>query len=201
MPRKKSKKKKFPFYIKYKNRFLGIFFVFLSVIILTYPSAIKYTQEKNPIRKASEFNGKQTAQGPIPDRVIIPDVKIDTKIKEAKIENGYWQVFENTASYGLGSAYLGQKGNIVIFAHAREGLFYNLKSIKEGDLVFVYSKNKKYTYGVKTITSVYPNETKIIGPTENEILTLYTCSGFYDEKRLIIIAEPVNLENKNGLTF
>ena len=48
-----------------------------------------------------------------------------------------------------------------------------------------------YKYKVNKITAVYPNQTQVIMPTKRETLTLYTCTGFYDEKRLIITAVPV----------
>jgi len=45
---------------------------------------------------------------------------------------------------------------------------------------------------VNKITAVYPNQVQIIAPTKNETLTLYTCTGFYDEKRLIVRALQEN---------
>jgi len=107
-----------------------------------------------------------------------------------KIVDGYWELSENTASYGLGSGHPGEKSNTVIFAHAREGLFYNLKDVKTGDIVYVFTKDKWFRYKVNKITAVYPNQIEVIKPSKNEVLTLYTCTGFYDEQRLIVQAIP-----------
>ncbi|MCL4354929.1 sortase [Patescibacteria group bacterium] len=172
-----------------RDKVIGYSFVFLSLLIILLPAFLKDYKKTNPIRVSPYFK-EQNVKGLVPNRIMIPSVKIDLPVQQAKIENGYWQVFENTASYGLGSAALGEKGNMVIFAHARDGLFYNLKNVKENDLVFVYNKNKKYTYKVKYIKSVYPYQTEVIAPTKNETLTLYTCTGFYDDKRLIVVSEP-----------
>lgn len=200
MPKKKSQKNKKAANLNLRNKTIGIFLVFLSLFILLFPSYLKQHSRLNPVKVNFEIK-KTQMEGLIPDRIILPDQDINVVVKEAKIENGYWQVFENTASYGQGSALLNEKGNMVIFAHAREGLFYNLRDVKENDLVFVYNKKTKYTYKVKKIKSVLPNETSVIAPTKNEVLTLYTCTGFYDEKRLIVTAEPVTIESELHITF
>ncbi len=175
--------------LQLKDKAAGYFFVFLSLLIILYPAFLKDYQKLSPIKVSPDFK-KESARGLIPDRIMIPSVKIDLPVQEAKIEKGYWQVFDDTAAYGQGSAALGEKGNMVIFAHAKEGLFYNLKNVKENDLIFVYSKNKKYAYKVKKIKTVYPYQTEVIAPTKKRTLTLYTCTGFYNEKRLIVVSEP-----------
>lgn len=127
-----------------------------------------------------------------PLRIIIPNISIDLPVLEAKIVNGYWEVSENSGSHGTGSANPKEKGNIVIFAHARKGLFYNLKDVKENDSVYLFTKDNWRRYKVSEIISVYPNQTEVITPTKEEVLTLYTCTGFNDEKRLIVKALPEN---------
>jgi LPXTG-site transpeptidase (sortase) family protein len=212
MPKKKSKKSvKSASWRKRKNKSsnsnlrnkaIGIFFVFLSLFILLFPSYLKHYGTLSSVKVSFEVKKTQTvSEAQIPDKIVLPDVSINIAVKEAKIENGYWQTFEDVASYGQGSALLGEKGNMVIFAHARNGLFYNLRDIKKDDLVFVYNKKKKYTYKVKTIKSVFPNDTRVIAPTKDQRLTLYTCIGFYDEKRLVVVAEPVLLGSEFPLTF
>ena len=41
------------------------------------------------------------------------------------------------------------------------------------------------------IKLAYPNEVEVIAPTEDETLTLYTCSGFNDEKRLVVVGKRI----------
>ena len=48
-----------------------------------------------------------------------------------------------------------------------------------------------YSYEVVDIKEVYPNQTEVIEETDDETLTLYTCSGFADSKRLIVVAKRV----------
>lgn len=127
-----------------------------------------------------------------PIRILISDLKIDLPIKEAKVVNGYWEVFADSAAFGSGSAYPDEEsGNQVIFAHARAGLFLPLRNAKIGQNIIIFTKEKWYQYKIKEIKEVLPSQTEIIAPTKDTILTLYTCSGFSDSKRLIITAEKI----------
>ena len=112
-------------------------------------------------------------------------------MKPAKVVKGKWEVFEDSAAFGLGSTEPGKAGNTVIFAHARKGLFLPLRDIKNSDKVYVMTKDKWFAYEVKEIREVYPKQIEVIAPTTDETLTLYTCSGFADSKRLIVIAKRV----------
>jgi LPXTG-site transpeptidase (sortase) family protein len=173
------------------NKIIGLVLVVLALALLIYPIKLPghKTDNKNPIIIDSKLLvSKKTENTPV--RIIVPQSEIDLPVTPSKIIDGYWELSETTASYGLGSGYPGEKGNIVIFAHARSGLFYNLRDTKKGDFVYVLVKNKWYMYKVNKIDAVYPNQKEVIMPTKTETLTLYTCTGFYDEKRLVVTAVP-----------
>ncbi len=124
-----------------------------------------------------------------PVKISIPSLSIDIPVKEAKVVNGYWELFEDAAGWGVGSAYPGEVGNQVIFAHAREGLFLPLKKAKPDQKIIVFTKDKWFEYKISEIKEVLPSQTEVIAPTTDETLTLYTCSGFSDSKRLIVVAK------------
>jgi len=191
-PKKKAKKpirkKAFNSVI---NKIIGLVLLILGFVLLTGYNPFFKADTNNPI-KINQNLIAQSKNQEVPVRVVIPNIKIDDSVVVAKIINGYWELSENTASYGQGSGIPGQKGNIVVFAHAREGLFYNLKDVKKGDLVYIFTKDKWYKYSVDQITPVFPNQVETIYPTKNETLTLYTCTGFFDEKRLIVRAKKEN---------
>lgn len=197
MPKRKAGNKTSPL-----RQTSGFLFLILGLFLLWNLVDINWTKyqnqklAENPTLKGepintSEFLGFSEDKSNIPQRIVIPNEQIDLKVVEAPIVNGYWETSDVNASHGEGSATPGQNGNIVIFAHARIGLFYNLKDVKLGDTIYVFTKDKWYQYKVNKITSVYPNDIKVISPTKSEELTLYTCSGFADEKRLIVQAIPV----------
>lgn len=173
------------------KNFIGLTFLSLALVLLVFPLKLPTNKqsEKNPISiNSALYSSRETSNNPV--RILIPKSEIDLKVVNAKIVNGYWELSENSASYGLGSGHPGEKGNTVIFAHARQGLFYNIKDVKVQDTIYVFTKDKWFKYKVNKITEVFPNQKEVIEPTKNEVLTLYTCTGFYDEKRLIIQAIP-----------
>ena len=120
---------------------------------------------------------------------MITSLNIDLPVREAKIINGYWEVFPDSAAFGLGSAYPEENGNQVIFAHARKDLFEPLKDIKPGAKIIVMTNEKWFAYTVDEIKEVTPNQTEVIAASDEAKLTLYTCSGYADSKRLIVTAK------------
>lgn len=154
----------------------------LATLYSLYNSPIR-VPEKNFI---SIFKDLET-----PIRIIIPSVSIDIPVKTAKITNGYWEIFNNEASYGSGTAPPGSIGNTVIFAHTRDGLFANLKKLKIQNKIYVFTKSKWFTYEVKNIHEVLPNDISVIQNYNDETLTLFTCTGFLDSKRLIVTSKRI----------
>ena len=127
---------------------------------------------------------EETAEGTI----AVQETDVE-EVKESEVVGGYWEVFDSVVGWGKGSSPPGYQGNQILFAHVREGLFGNLDKIKLDDNIYVFNESRWYSYFVKEIKEVYPGETEVIEQTEDERLTLYTCSGFRDEKRLVVVAE------------
>ena len=143
-----------------------------------------------PVIKLSQTQTEKLVET-VPDRLTIPDLGIDVSVAKSNIVNGYWEVFNDKAGWGDQSGYPGFAGNQVIFAHARKGLFLNLKQITKGMIVKVYTEEVEYDYKVVDIKSVFPNDLSVIAPTADETLTLYTCTDTNDIKRLVVIAKRV----------
>ena len=181
-------------YTVFVKNFLGILFVILGFIFLyklpAIPSNNKPAAGSEPIHASSKFS--ENKKNPQVVRILLPKENIDLPVTPSKIVGGYWQTSLTTASQGDGTANPGTGGNVVVFAHAREGLFYNLKDVVKGDIVYVFTKNGWFRYRVGEIQKVYPTDVAVVAPTKKEVLTLFTCSGFFDEKRLIVKAYPVS---------
>lgn len=180
----------------------ALLFVFLPSQNFPLPSLRKDVPKKEA--SLPQKTTKATDLGPIkidpallsekepalpPERIIIPKQGINLPVIEAKVVDGYWELSETTASHGVGSANPGEIGNTVIFAHARERLFLPLKDVVVDDEVFVLTHDRWYRYQVKEIKDVNPDQIEVIAPTTDETLTLYTCSGFLDSKRRIVVAK------------
>lgn len=179
-------------YLRYKyklNYLLGLIFLVLSIFFIFGFPQTKTSINNNPIKIDTKLIlSKSKQESPI--RIVVPSANIDLPIVEANIVNGYWEVSEKSASHGIGSANPKENGNIVIFAHAKKKLFYNLKKVKKENNIYIFTKNGKREYIIKEIKTVLPNQTEVIKRTNKEILTLYTCTGFNDNKRLVVKALP-----------
>lgn len=164
-----------------------------TVVSQNQPESKKQTiSDKEPIKISKDLTKKIDSTGEeVPARIIIPRLNIDLPVVEAKVVDGYWELSENSASFGLGSAFLGDSGNSVIFAHARPNLFGPLKNINSKDKIYLLTKKHFFSYEVSEIKTVYPNQTEVVGPTNDERLTLFTCSGFFDTQRLIVLAKRI----------
>lgn len=155
----------------------------------TPPTVKKNSVDFGPIKIADTLrSAEQVSQPPL--RIVVPKFAIDLPVVEAPVEDGVWEVSETTASHGVGSANPGTIGNTVIFAHARDGLFGPLRKIQKDDLIYVLTKDRWFRYQVKETKEVSPKQVTDVAPTKTEVLTLFTCSGFLDGKRLIVSAVP-----------
>ena len=180
--------------MKKKFTKLPLGFALLFVGILLFIGHTKGGSEENNYTFANEPVQIEGLSNPgeeekLPVKIIIPTLSINLDVKKANVVNGFWEVFSDLAAWGTGSGLPGKPGNQVIFAHAREGLFLPLKNVRVGMSIYILTDDNWYGYNVKEIKEVYPNQTEVISPTNDETLTLYTCSGFQDSKRLIVIAK------------
>lgn len=130
--------------------------------------------------------------GEIPVLIKSYPLGVNIKIKEAGIQNGVWQVFPDSVSHLEPSARIGESGNIIIYGHNRNEILGPIRWAKEGTLIELFDKNGiKYLYKVLKTDVIDPSNLTYILPTKEETLTIYTCTGFLDFKRLIVVAKRV----------
>lgn len=175
---------------------LGVSLLIAGLLLFGSDSKKEYrdnssTFAQEPI-KVEGFTGGIESGYSLPKRIIIPDLNMDLVVEKARNIDGYWEVFPDKAGWGDGSGIPGQNGNQVIFAHAREGLFLPLRSIKVGMRIYILTDSFWGGYKVSEIKEVTPDQIEVIAPTPDETLTLYTCSGFKDSKRLIVVAKRMS---------
>lgn len=127
-------------------------------------------------------------------RVKIDKVGLDLAVEPAVISDGTWEVSATGASHWSNSANPGQGGNIVIYGHNKNNLFGPIRWLNLGDKIEITDKNEnKYEYIIKQIVTTNPDQVEYVLPTEEETLTLYTCTGFFDKDRYLVISRPVQL--------
>jgi LPXTG-site transpeptidase (sortase) family protein len=151
-----------------------------------------------------EVNGVDVA------RLVVPSLGIDAPIVTLGVDSsGTMQSPDNptdVAWYSF-SARPGERSNVVLAGHLDyvnygPAVFYRLKEAGAGDEVqLLLVDGSTAHYRVLAVTS-YDEATApvldIVGPTENEVVTLITCGGSFDplsreyDKRVVLRAERID---------
>jgi sortase A len=177
-----------------------------EVAFLPAPSIEEPTEEPT----SSPEPTAEASKAPV-TRLEVPSIGIDAPVVSLGVLNGGVMESPHTpvdVGWYRFSAQPGMTGNAVFAGHvdyARYGpaVFYHLRSLKNGDVINVILEDgTKYAYQVVS-SVVYNAETapvqEIVGPTENQTITLITCTGVFDrnvleyDKRLVVRAERSTL--------
>ncbi len=147
--------------------------------------SLGFKNQPTPIRQLNHDSKK-------PLSLKITNAKISLNIEESEIVNGNWEVSRHGVSHLNTSSIPGNRGNIVIYGHNKSNILGSLDSVEIGDEIIITTRNNEnHKYVVRSIEVVSPSRVDVINPTEIEVLTIYTCTGFLDSKRLVVKAEPV----------
>ena len=173
--------------------FLGLLFILLFSVwrfsrarILSFSQI--YPEDKPAVVKSEDAR---------PTFIEISSVGIKLPVEESTIKDGVWEISYKGASHLDKSANPGQNGNVVIYGHNKNSIFGPIRWIKEGDTIKVKDiKDKEYKYKVVKTVVTNPDDIQYVLPKDKETLTLYTCTGFLDSKRYIVVAEPIPTEEK-----
>lgn len=124
-----------------------------------------------------------------PTKISIKNLNVSLPIVPAEITEGSWDTTDKGASYLATSPIPGESGNSVIYAHNWTSLFGNLTNIIPGDEVEIeFGDKSTKTFVVKLTSTVTPETTSILAPTNDKRITLYTCTGFLDSHRFVAVA-------------
>ena len=124
----------------------------------------------------------------LPQRVIIKNLNINLPVIPAKVTNNVWETTNDGASYLKSSPIPGSNGNSVIYAHNWTNLFGNLTNAKPGETIEIEFKDKsRKTFEIEYTSIVLANQSSILSPSKDKRITLYTCTGFLDSKRFVVV--------------
>lgn len=130
---------------------------------------------------------------PTENTLVIPQIGISSKIfdgvDESTLDLGVWRR-PNTSTPDQG-------GNTVLTAHRflyRSGpnTFYHLGKIDIGDNFIVYWEGKEYDYEVIDKFQVHETQIEVEDPSDEPIITLYTCTGLDAKDRLVVKGKLIN---------
>ena len=182
---------------------IGLILIALGLGILLSSIALnirQYISKKNTVDKFQTIlndsevteptSGNPAVTGDMLYILRIPAIDSENPVREG-VSNS---VLADSLGHQDGTAYIGENGNCVIAGHRNYtfGKFFNrLDEVEVNDLIYVDTAEDTYTYVVKEIKVVEPDDVSVLEPTEDkETLTLYTCTPIYiATHRLVITAE------------
>lgn len=169
---------------------LSKFLITIGAISLFYACLLTW-ERNNPQRLSFSSYSQPTKYHPTvtPAYIHIPDLKINLPIYPA-IKNGKdWDTTTKGVSYLISTPVPGTKGNAVLYGHNWNNLLGRLHKAKIGNRVAITYKNGKNIYfRINSLAVVSPDQVGILNDTKDTRITLYTCTGFLDNKRLVITA-------------
>ena len=172
--------------LSYFSLILGLFlFIFsLTLLLQRYSPTRLNFYGKVP----STHIKKNTNNTPI--LLKIPELDIELPVIPAEIKKNKWGTTTIGVSWLIASSIPGEKGNSIFYGHNWNRLLGNLENVKTGYTVEILYKNsvKRY-FKIKNIEIVNPDQVEVLNNTQQPRLTVYTCTGFMDQKRLVVTAE------------
>lgn len=125
-----------------------------------------------------------------PVRVTIGDM-VGEEILPQTYTNGEWSIPATAAAHLVTSAYPYEPNNIIVYGHNTWTVFAKLKQVTKNEVIKITLANGTIRdYTITEMIEVTPDKIEYLQPTTTETLTIYTCVGWMDSKRLIIRAVP-----------
>jgi LPXTG-site transpeptidase (sortase) family protein len=180
--------------------------LFISGIVCLLVSLYLFWERTNPERLSFVNPGMEyfkTGKGskPTPVRMIILKQNIDLPVFPAELANGKWPANKSGISYLVASPVPGEKGNSILYGHNFPNLLGHLSLVRPGDTIEIrYNDGSAAYFVIVYLQTVSPSDTSILDQTDDYRLTLYTCTGFLDSKRFVVVAELKHLRAKISST-
>lgn len=170
-----------------------IFLVVVGILLMSLSAGWRLYQ----LRVLSFFgnndlgNNVQVVSKNLPIAIRISFLNLSLPVVETTIVNGVWEIPEKSAGHLNTSSGIGS-GNMVVYAHNKNSLFGPIRWIKTESVIEIVGHDEKtYRYQVVEIKEVGPDKIEYVLPKNEEVLTLYTCSGIFDSKRLVVVAKRI----------
>lgn len=121
----------------------------------------------------------------------IPTLNIDLPVIPASMSGTTWETTKFGVSWLSSSPVPGELGNSILYGHDWPNLLGRLTSIKTGQEIVVQMTGGKSRKFVVQYTAIVPStQDDVLRATTDRRLTIYTCTGFWDEKRFVAVAFP-----------
>lgn len=150
------------------------------------------TSEQQSLKALAATDSQTATSTPEDNRVVIPELLLNQPILEGRsvytVDKGVWRPpYSSTPDKGGNTILIGHR-----FTYSSPAVFYHLDLLRPADRFTIFWQGQKYVYQVRETRIVNPTDTSVEAPTEEPVITLYTCTPLWTAKqRLVIRAERV----------
>lgn len=128
-----------------------------------------------------------------PTKITIAKINKTLDVSDGSVENNRWVVSKTGVSYLTTSGEVGRVGNAVIYGHNTQGILGGLWRVQNGDIVEISDdRGRVYKYEIFERKEIKPTQVEILNQTDDSRLTIYTCSGFLDTARFVVVGKLVS---------
>lgn len=139
-----------------------------------------------------ETKDSKTNSSTLPINISIPSLSLQLPIEPVLLKDSTWPTSQTGVSFLENSGKVGSTGNLIFYGHNWRNLLGNLHKVKVGENIVLHGQNgQNFQYSISYIATVEANDISILADTSDERITLYTCTGFLDQKRLVVVAKRV----------
>ncbi len=170
-----------------------IIYSFLAVFLIFVGFGLVFASSNDFVKSNLILSSKKGSQDQLrvkPLKVFIPQLSKALDISDGYIVDSRWTVSETGVSFLTTSAAPGNKGNAVLYGHNTVDKLGGLWRITDGDLVYVIlSDGSIAKYQIFERREIKPSQVEILNNVDDSRLTIYTCSGFLDSARFVVVGK------------
>jgi len=182
----KAKRRLSLVFLKYFPKILSILLILLGFGIIIFASV-------GNISSSSRNNDLVVSENNVsPVKIYIPKLSKTLNVSAGFVTDNRWTVSNSGVSHLTSSVVPGSRGNAVLYGHNRDELLGSLWKVQNGDLVYVILSDGSITkYEIFERREVKPNQVEILDDVGDSRLTVYTCSGFLDSARYVVVGQLI----------
>lgn len=168
-------------------RLLSIFFAFFTIAFFVLGFMHIYDRYAEPIFAYSQPTKHKIPSklSALPVQLHIPALKLTLPISPEYISSDGWDVPKQTVAYIKNPELLGKPGGNILVGHNWTPLLGNLYKVQLGDTFeLLYHDGTKKSFNIKEKSIV---EAQDIHSLHSGDVAIFTCAGFLDSKRLVVI--------------
>lgn len=174
------------------RNFLSTLFIIVGLLIIF--SSIFFIWRRNDPKRLQftgvEFTESTVVEGNVsPVGIKLTNLGINLPLIYSGKNGDKWETTSEGVSYLKTSPLPGEVGNAILYGHNWRSILGNLYKSRPGDKIEIYfSDNTTKEFEVAFIQEVTPDDSSVLRQTTDKRITLYTCSGLFDQKRFVVTA-------------